>query len=338
MIDPNVAPFSRHGIEPSELTLEGGKALKKIAFLFPGQGSQKVGMGIDLARKFSWAKEIFDIADRVTGLPITRLCFEGPMEELTRTVNLQPAITAVNLACLAALRNAGVKPAVCLGHSLGEYSALCAAGVVSADDCLELVYKRGELMHREAMQHKGAMSAVVGLTIDRISDLVDTAAQHGVVAVANHNSAEQIVITGAPEPVKAVGELAVEKGARAIPLKVSGAWHSPLIRGAEDEFRAFLEGRSFHSPQCDVVHNATADKETDPERIKAVMVRQLCSPVRWYDSMVKMLDDQVDTFVEIGPGRVLTGLLRKIKPKDHGAAAYNVYDLKTLEKFLEARA
>jgi [acyl-carrier-protein] S-malonyltransferase len=293
---------------------------------------------MDLAQKFASAKEIFDIADQVTGLPITRLCFEGPMEALTQTVNLQPAITAVNLACLTAVRNAGIAPAVCAGHSLGEYSALCAAGVISAEDCLKLVYKRGELMHREATRHKGAMSAVVGLTIGQVTDLVEAAAQKGVVAVANHNSAEQIVITGAPEPVKAVQGLASEKGARAIPLKVSGAWHSPLIRGAEDEFRTFLGERTFHAPQCDVIHNATADQETDPEQIKTIMVRQLCSPVRWYDSILKMLDDQVDTFIEIGPGRVLTGLLRKIKPKDHAAAAYNIYDLKTLETFLGALA
>jgi [acyl-carrier-protein] S-malonyltransferase len=295
-------------------------------------------MGKDLAQKFDSAEKIFDTADRVTGLPITRLCFEGPMEALTQTVNLQPAITAVNLACLAAIQSTGIAPAICAGHSLGEYSALYAAGVITMEDCLTLVYKRGELMHREATRHEGAMSALVGLTIEQVTDIVEATAKIGVVAVANHNSAEQIVITGAPDPVKAAGDLAAEKGARAIPLKVSGAWHSPLIQGAEDEFRSFLGQIPFNSPRCDVIHNVTAGKESDPEQIKTIMARQLCSPVHWYDSMLKMLDDQVDTIVEIGPGRVLTGLLRKIMPKDHAATVHNVYDLKTLEKFLETLA
>jgi [acyl-carrier-protein] S-malonyltransferase len=311
--------------------------MKRIAFLFPGQGSQKVGMGEDLSREFSSAREIFETADRVTGLPITQLCFAGPMEELTQTVNLQPAVTAVNLACLTAIENAGIRPSVCAGHSLGEYSALCAAGVISMENCFKLVFKRGELMHREAMQHTGAMSAIVGLPIEKVSGIVDDAAQHGIVAVANHNSAEQIVITGAPEAVKAAGDQAVEQGGRAIALNVSGAWHSPLIQGAEAEFRAFLGQTPFNAPRCDVIHNVTAGTEPDPEQMKTLMARQLCSPVRWYDSVLKMMENTIDIFVEIGPGRVLTGLLRKIMPKSHPAKTYNVYDMKTLEKFQEAQ-
>lgn len=312
--------------------------MKKIAFLFPGQGSQKVGMGKDLYQAMDQVKEIFDSADEVTGLPISRLCFQGPMEELTQTVNLQPAVTAVNLAFLAVIENKNVRPSVCAGHSLGEYSALRAAGVVSTEDCLRLVFKRGVLMHREATQNKGAMSALVGLNIDQVTDIVSEAAQSGVVAVANHNSAEQIVITGAPGPVQAAGELAAAKGARAIPLKVSGAWHSPLIQGAEDEFRSFLDSIEFSPPQCDVVHNVTAAAEPDPFQIRTLMAQQLCSPVRWYDSVNKMIADQVEVFVEIGPGRVLTGLLRKISPKNAPVRTYNVFDLKTLDKFLQVEA
>ncbi|MBT8340149.1 MAG: ACP S-malonyltransferase, partial [Desulfatitalea sp.] len=266
------------------------------------------------------------------GLPITRLCFEGPMETLTETVNLQPAITAVNLACLAALEKKGVRPHVCAGHSLGEYSALRAAGVVSTQDCLKLVHQRGALMHREATRNQGAMSAIVGLTMEQLTPLVHQAGEKGIVAVANHNSAEQIVITGTPEAVAAAGEFAVGQGARAVPLKVSGAWHSPLIQGAEAPFQAFLDSIPFDAPHCPVIHNVTAASESDPQTIKSLMARQLCSPVRWYDSMMAMMADGVDTYVEIGPGRVLTGLLKKMLPADTDTRVFNVSDLKSLDK------
>ena len=313
--------------------------MKKVAFIFPGQGSQKVGMGQDLAASDDDAAKIFSMADQVTGLPVSRLCFEGPMAELTRTVNLQPAVTAVNLAFLTAVEKAGLRPQVCAGHSLGEYSALCAAGVVTKEDCLRLVFKRGELMHREATRHQGAMSAVVGLPMDQVAAIVEKSAPTGIVAVANHNSAEQIVITGEPEAVSAAGKAAADLGAKAIPLKVSGAWHSPLIKGAEADFEAFLEQIDFNAPQCEVIHNVTAEPEPDPLRVKALMARQLCSPVRWYDAMLKMMENQIDVYVEIGPGRVLTGLLKKIMPAaDSKARVYNVYDSKTLEAFIQAES
>jgi [acyl-carrier-protein] S-malonyltransferase len=310
--------------------------LKKIAFLFPGQGSQKVGMGQALAQTDEAARQVFAAADEVSGLPISRLCFEGPMEALTETINLQPAVTAVNLAFLAAIEKAGIQPSVFAGHSLGEYSALNAAGVVSVRDCLKLVYKRGELMHREATCNQGAMSAVIGLDIDQVAAIVAESEHAGIVAVANHNSAEQIVITGSPEGVAAASERASAQGARVIALKVSGAWHSPLIQGAEADFKACLADIQFKVPRCDVIHNVTAAPEPDTDQIKTLMAAQLCSPVRWYDSMLKMAADQTEVFVEIGPGRVLTGLLKKILPADAGARVYNVYDLKTLEAFVQA--
>jgi [acyl-carrier-protein] S-malonyltransferase len=312
--------------------------LKKIAFLFPGQGSQKVGMGKELAEAQDEAKAIFDAADQVSGLPISKLCFEGPMEELTQTVNLQPAVTAVNLAFLTAIEQKGVKPHVCAGHSLGEYSALRAAGIVSTEDCIRLVHKRGELMHREALRNTGAMSAIIGMDIDQVAQVVNEAAASGVVAVANHNSGEQIVITGAPDAVAKAGELAAARGAKAIALKVSGAWHSPLISGAEADFKSFLADIPFNAPRCPVIHNVTAGTEADPSQIRALMAKQLRSPVRWFDTILKMVEEQIEIYVEIGPGRVLTGLLRKILPKDTAAATYNVYDLKTLDKFIQAVA
>lgn len=312
--------------------------MKKIAYLFPGQGSQKVGMGQDLAQEFASAKEIFETAGRVSGLPVRKLCFEGPLEELTRTVNLQPAVTAVNLAFLSAIEQKSIKPAVCAGHSLGEYSALCAVGVVSMEDCLKLVYKRAELMHREATRHTGTMCAIIGMNIAQVGKIVEEAAQTGIVAVANHNSEEQIVITGAPDAVAKAGELASAQGARAIALKVSGAWHSPLISGAEADFKAFIDGIEFNPPQYPVVHNVTAGTQSDPARIRQLLAEQLCSPVRWYDTISKMVEDQVEVYVEIGPGRVLTGLLKKMLPKGTTAKIFNVYDLKTLEKFVQSQA
>lgn len=293
-------------------------------------------MGQDLAGQLDAAKAIFETADKVSGLPISTLCFEGPMAELTETINLQPAVTAVNLAFLAAVQQKGITPQVCAGHSLGEYSALCAAGVVTVEDCLKLVFKRGELMHREATKNKGAMSAIIGLDIDQVNQVVHEAAQSGIVAVANHNSGEQIVITGAPDTVAKAGELASVRGGKSIALKVSGAWHSPLIAGAEADFKTFLDTIDFSAPQCRVLHNVTAETASAPEEIRELMARQLCNPVRWYDTISRMAEDQVDVYVEIGPGRVLTGLLRKILPKESPASIYNVFDVKTLEKFVEA--
>ncbi len=308
--------------------------MKTVAFLFPGQGSQKVGMGQDIYMERSGTRAIFEAADRICGLPIKQLCFEGPLETLTETVNLQPAITAVNLACLALIREAGVEPAMCAGHSLGEYSALHAAGVISAEDCLKLVFKRGELMHREATRNRGTMSAIIGLSIEEINAITAEAA--GIVSVANHNSADQIVISGEPAAVQAVSEKASRSGARAVALKVSGAWHSPLIEGAQAEFSAFLETVAIARPTCRVIHNVTAEAEGDSSRIPSLLARQLCSPVRWYDTMQRMLSESVDLFVEIGPGKVLAGLLKKTLPSGHPAGVFNVSDLKSLTKFLEA--
>ena len=310
--------------------------MKKVAFLFPGQGSQVVGMGQDLYQEYDFVREIFDMVDDVTKTNISKLCFNGPMEELTLTVNLQPAMTAVDLACLAALEKEGIQPHMTAGHSLGEYGALRAAGVVNPEDTCKLVFKRGHLMHREATKHEGAMQAIVGLGIDEVREIVEAAQEKGVIAVANHNTAEQIVITGSPDAVEAAGEAAKAKGAKAIPLKVSGAWHSELIRGAEEEFTAFLGETPFNESQRPVLFNVTAAPESDPDKIKGLMAKQLCSPVRWYDSMCKMQEEGIEVFAEVGPKRVLTGMLRKIIPDTYEHETYNVDSMKGLETFFKA--
>lgn len=306
--------------------------MKKIAFLFPGQGSQSVGMGDDIYQAFPEARELFDSAQALTGLPVTELCFKGPLEVLTQTVNLQPAVTAMNLACLAVLIKRGIIPAVTAGHSLGEYSALCAAGVVSGEDTLKLVHRRGILMHREATKHIGAMQAVVGLTIDAVQEIVQQVQPEGVVAVANYNTEKQIVITGAPEPVEKAAALTVQKGAKAVPLKVSGAWHSRLIQGAEQEFADILKTIPFQPARCDVLLNVTGAAEKDPAAIQSVMCRQLCSPVRWYPAMKEMMAMGVEAIVEVGPGRVLAGILKQILPRDYPCKVYTANTVKNLEQ------
>lgn len=310
--------------------------MKKIAFVFPGQGSQKVGMGQDLYEEYDFVREIFTMAEDAAQTNLTRLCFEGPLEDLTSTINVQPAITAVNLACYKAIINAGIIPEITAGHSLGEFSALVAADVVNISDAFRLVFRRGELMHRESLKNEGAMQAVLGLPINVVAELAKAGTDKGTVAVANHNAETQIVITGTPEPVAAVAAAAKQKGGKAIPLKVSGAWHSELIRGAEADFRDFLESSDFSVPSIPVIHNVTADVCQDPLDIRRLMAAQLCRPVRWYDTMLKLLAEGVTTFVEVGPGKVLGGLLKKTVGKDSAVKIHNVNSLGSLEQMIKS--
>jgi [acyl-carrier-protein] S-malonyltransferase len=275
------------------------------------------------------------MASDLVKMDLARLCFQGPMEKLTETINLQPAVTAVNIACYEALAREGCQPAIVAGHSLGEYSALHAAGIISAEDTIRLVFKRGQLMHREATRHQGVMHAIIGLNYDAVQALVQSVPDGGVVAIANHNTETQLVITGEPEAVKAVSALAAGQGAKAIPLKVSGAWHSPLIKGAEDDFNAYLDTVTFKTPLRPVIHNVTAQEAPEPDRIRVIMGQQLCNPVRWYDSVVELMEKEVAVFAEVGPGKVLTGLVRKNVPRDYPCKVYNVNNLKTFEQFLK---
>lgn len=292
-------------------------------------------MGSDFYHEFSSVRELFAMAEDTVKLNLSHLCFQGPMETLTATINLQPALTAVNLSVLEAIRQAGVQAHVTAGHSLGEYSALVAAQSVAQEDAFAMVMKRGELMHREARRNKGAMHAIMGLEIEAIREILSRVREKGAVSIANHNMLQQIVVTGSPDAVTAAAKMATAEGARAVPLKVSGAWHSELIRGAENDFQDFLKALTFNRPVIPVIHNVTADTVDEPDEIRRTMVQQLCSPVRWYDTMCKLMDDAIDIFVEVGPGKVLSGLLRKSLPRDYAAKVYAVNDLKSLETLLK---
>jgi len=308
---------------------------QKIAFLFPGQGSQYVGMGKDFVENDPEARELLARAEAISGYPLQRLCLEGPLEELTRTAYLQPAVTALNLMTLQALRRAGVEPDLVAGHSLGEYSALCAAGVVSVDDALRLTTERGRLMEREAGGKPGAMAAILGLEIDQVAGLVAELRDRGVITVANHNSAQQIVVSGDPAPVAAAVELAGARGGKGIPLKVSGAWHSELVAGAVPDFSSFMAGVGFNAPRLPLFFNVTASEEPDPEKIRAIMARQIAAGVRWFEIMNECLARGVGTFVEVGPKNVLSGLLKKIVPAGRAYRSFQVDTPAAVSKLVE---
>lgn len=300
----------------------------KIAFLFPGQGSQTVGMGQALAANDQAVSETFKKADEVLGESLSRLIFEGPQEKLTLTTNAQPALLTTSIAILNYFSQFGIKPDFTAGHSLGEYSALVASGALSFEDAVYAVRKRGEFMEEAVPNGEGSMAAVLGMDREKLLDVTETVSAEGhPVQLANLNCPGQIVISGSRKGVEEASAKAKEGGAkRVIPLDVSGPFHSSLMKPAAVRFEAILDSISLNNAHVQVIGNVTAEPMSDAAEIKKRLIEQLYSPVLWEDSVAKMLELGVDTFIEIGPGKVLSGLVKKV---DRSARTFAIYDHET---------
>jgi len=306
---------------------------KRIAFVFPGQGSQYPGMGKDFYQKYPQVKRIFEKANEELNIDLTRICFEGGKELLESTANTQIAVFVVSFASFEVLRNEGVNPDVLGGHSLGEYTALVVSGSLDFLDGLRLVYKRGEFMEEAAQKRPGSMVAIIGLDKEEIAKILRKVEGLGIVVAANFNCPGQIVISGEIETVERVRELAGKAGARkVIPLKVMGAFHSLLMKEAQMRLKKEIEKTNFRVPRIPFIANVNANFIEEPQEIKESLIRQIVSPVLWEDSIRKMAEWGVDAFVEVGPGKVLSGLIRRTLGQK---LILNIEDQKSLCKSLK---
>ena len=304
--------------------------MKKIAFIFPGQGSQAVGMGLSLCENNSSAKKVYDCADEVLGKKISEICFRGDEENLKKTINAQSAIVTTSIAALEAFREIcpEIKPDITLGHSLGEYCAMYCANVMNLENTIKAIQKRSELMDLATQTTKGTMSAILGAKLEDIQEAVKEASSLGLIQIANYNDPTQVVITGEVEAVNKTNELIKEKGARkVIPLAVSGGFHSSLMQSACDEFKNFVNELEINNAQIPVITNVDAKLTTDKDEFKEKMPTQIVSSVMWCQSIENAIKEGVDTFIEFGNGKVLAGLNRKISSE---IKTYNVSDIESI--------
>jgi [acyl-carrier-protein] S-malonyltransferase len=305
----------------------------KVAFVFPGQASQYPGMGKELAEKYAVARAVFDEADKALGFSLSKMCFEGTEEELKQTTKTQPAILTVSTAAYRVLEQKGITPDYLAGHSLGEYSALVAAGSLKFADAVKLVHKRGAYMQEAVPAGLGAMAAIMGVSPAVVMDACKRAAEGEICAPANLNSPEQTVISGNSGAVKRAVEIASQLGAkRSMILAVSAPFHSALMMPAQERLEKDLAAIPFADLQVPLVTNVDADSIRSGEEARSALVRQVSMPVRWEESMRMLMDEGVNTFVEVGPGRVLTGLMRQI---ERSVATLNVEDEKSLQAAVE---
>jgi len=311
----------------------------KVAFVFPGQASQYSGMGKELAEKYPVARDVFDEADKALGFSVSKLCFEGTEDDLKLTANTQPAILTLSVAATRVLAEKGITPDFVAGHSLGEYSGLVAAGSLRFADAVKLVRKRGTYMREAVPAGQGAMAAIMGLSPAVVQDACKRAAEGEICSAANLNSPEQTVISGHAGAVKRAVEIASQLGAkRSMVLAVSATFHSALMMPAQEKLEKDLNATTLVDLQVPLVTNVDADSIRQGEEARSALIRQVTMPVRWEESMRMLLDEGVNTFVEVGPGRVLTGLMRQI---ERSVATLNVEDekslLATVEKIAAAK-